>query len=290
VTAGLLYARKADVLDIKERGGGGMAQAGDDATVARKLHDLLQELEGKSQTTFPGDQKCARSENEWTRRDYEDKCRFLALVRECAQMMWGEKDGRAVRYQRTWGQTARMMQDRMQEKLHAACALQSSKLWYCEDIHRIRRLVDGICLWQAVAVAKAGAAAAEAEAVAEARARAAAEAEAALAAVMRREVQAFESVTVVASRATPSAVIVLTAERREALREVVRQMRVNIFVLQSDVAGYNPDKKTLLTSVEAYHESCVGEKPQNFTMSRGASATCCPMRPEPSPPKWCSVT
>jgi hypothetical protein len=143
----------------------------------------------------------------------------------------------------------------MRPLLQGACALECSNLWCTKQIHEIRATVARICAWQAEAEAKATEAAEEAAATA----RVAAEAEVARAVVMRREVEVFETVTVVAGPETPPAVIVLTAENREGLRKMVQRMRINIFILKSDVAGYNPDNIALLTSVVAYHESCVGD-------------------------------
>ena len=78
-----------------------------------------------------------------------------------------------------------------------------------------------------------------------------------MAVVTSRAVEAFETVTVV--KETPPAVILLTAERREALRQVVKEMRINIFTLKEDVKGYNPDKLKFIELVEVYQESCCGD-------------------------------
>jgi hypothetical protein len=134
--------------DIKGEDAGGMAQKGDDVTVARKLHELLRELEGKSQTTFPGDPACACSEDESVRTNYAEQCRFLKLLQECEEMMWGVAGGIAFRYERTWGQTARMMQDKMQAKLHTACELRCSDLWYCKDIQQVSVVLQWICFFK----------------------------------------------------------------------------------------------------------------------------------------------
>jgi hypothetical protein len=80
---------------------------------------------------------------------------------------------------------------------------------------------------------------------------------AARAAVASRVVEAFETVTVV--KATPPAVIALTAERREALRQVVKEMREHIFTLKEDVKDYSSDRLVLVEQVERYQESCKGE-------------------------------
>ncbi len=83
---------------------------------------------------------------------------------------------------------------------------------------------------------------------------------------MSRAVEAFETVTVVARPAkrqsekeTPPAVILWTVERREALRQVVKEMRINIFTLKNDVACYHPDKLASIESVVGYEESCCGD-------------------------------
>jgi hypothetical protein len=132
--------------------------------------------------------------------------------------------------------------------------------WRLKDIHRIRGLVQGICDWKAQAVAEQ-AAREKTEGVALAAAyRAGLEAKAARAAVMSRAVEEFETVTVVAGpNKTASAVIVLTAEKREALRQVVKEMRQHIFTLKEDVKEYNRVKLALIESVERYQESCCGD-------------------------------
>ena len=85
------------------------------------------------------------------------------------------------------------------------------------------------------------------------------EAKAARAAVMSRDVEAFETVTVEAGPdKTAPAVIVLTAERREALRQVVKEMRQNMFTLKEDVKDCDRAKLALIESVERYQESCCG--------------------------------
>jgi hypothetical protein len=171
------------------------------------------------------------------------------------QMLWGVSGGVPFRRNLTWGQAARLMQAQMQPLLWEVCAMRCSYGLYTGAIHGIRRLVDGICRWQEAAVV-AGAASAAA-------ARAEAEAEAARAVVTSRHLEAFETVTVVARPAkgerekeTPPAVILLTVERREALRQVVKEMRMNVFPLKEDVRGYNPDKLALIESVVGYQESC----------------------------------
>jgi hypothetical protein len=214
-------------------------------SVAYGLHTLRQSLDKLSYSTFPnGD---------------EEKQRFLDVVRECEQMLWGVSGGIPFRYTRTWGQTARLMQAKMQPLLHEVCALQCSHIWYCEDIHRIAGLVDGICAWQEEAVA----AQAEEEAAWGTALgtlfKAAQAKKAAMAVVMSRAVEAFKTVTVVAGKETPPTVIILTTERREALRQVVKEMRINIFTLKEDVKGYHPDKLASIESVVEYQESCCGD-------------------------------
>ncbi len=152
------------VFDIKGKGPGGMAQKGDDASVAYGLHALLQKLERLDRSTFPGDSASAHSANEWERTNYAEQCRFLEVVRECEKMLWGVRDWVSFRYDRTWGQTARLMQARMQPLLWEVCKFNCSHSWYCEDIHRIRGLVDRICKWQADAVTEKEAAQAEKDA------------------------------------------------------------------------------------------------------------------------------
>jgi hypothetical protein len=70
-------------------------------------------------------------------------------------------------------------------------------------------------------------------------------------------VEAFETVTVVT--ATPPAVVLLTAERREALRQVVKAMRINIFTLKEDVRDYSSRRLEFIEQVDRYVESCKGE-------------------------------
>ncbi len=231
-----------------------MAQTGDDARVARQLQELVRKLEGLGSSTFPGDPACAVSQDESVRKNYAERCLFLKLVTECKDLMWGvAPDGMSVRFSRTWGQTARMMKDKMQEKLTAACELQCSHIWYCEDIHKIRQLVYDICKWQEEAEAKKEAAEAAEAAQVNAKARAS------------REVEAFDTLTTATTVAVvggkeapeqPPAVEVLKEDRKKALRKAVRDMRMNLFTLQADAAVFDKDSLHFISTVERYQESC----------------------------------
>ena len=240
--------QRTQTTSIYEAEGGGMlAQKGDVDRVANLLHALRQELEALSPSTFPAEDK--------------EQQRFLEVVRECENMLWGGTGGIAFRKDLPWGQAAREMQSEMQPLLREVCAMQCSSIWYLQKIHEIRALVDGICAWQAEAVAEQAGASTEG-----AWAKAYRAGEDARAAVMSRVVEAFTTVTVVAGApkggretTTAPAVDVLTAERLESLRAVVKEMRENIFTLKEDVKGYNPDKLALIESVERYQESCCGE-------------------------------
>jgi hypothetical protein len=227
------------------------AQKQDLDTVANGLWDLLQDLEKRS--TFPGEDP--------------GESRFLEVVRVCEQMLWGVRDWVPFRKRvgQEWGPAARLMQEQMQPLLHEACALECSQhVWFLKPIHEIRRLVDGICEWQeeaaAAQAAKDAAQAAKDAArgtVLEQLLKAAQADKAALAAVTSRHLEAFETVTVV--KTTPPAVMLLTAERREALRQVVKEMREHIFTLKEDVKDYSSDRLALIEQADRYVESCKGE-------------------------------
>ncbi len=249
-----------------------MAQKGDDASVAYGLERLLLKLEGLSPSTFPGDAARAQSESEWERTNYAEQCRFLAVVRECVNMLYVSSGGIRFRYDRTWGQTARLMQAKMQPLLREVCAFKCSHNVHCKDIHRIRELVDGICEWQAEAVAEKEAAEAEAEA-----------AEAEEFQVMYVPVKAFDTVTVVTEAEKDgdtgvtnggtwtrtegvkegplrSTSIELIPASREKLRKLVEDMRKNLYTLKKEVEKFDKDLLFCITYVETYQKSCCGDK------------------------------
>ena len=238
--------------DIKEEVAGGM----DDATVARKLEDLVRALKTHS-SVFPGDAANAHSEDKRVRENYAERCLFLKLVNECHDLMWGvSRNGMSVRCQRPWGETVKMLQDEMEGKLLQACLLACSNLWYCDDIHKIRQLVYDILKGQEEAEAKKEAAQAAAAAQVTAKARAS------------REVEAFGTLTTVTEK--PPAVQVLEEDRKEALRKAVRDMRMNLFTLQADAKDFDKDSLSFINTVFFYQESCCDT--ENKTWVWNASA------------------
>jgi hypothetical protein len=254
--------------DIKGEVAGGMARNGDDATVARKLQDLVRELTKTHSSIFPGDAANAHSEDERVRKNYAERCLFLKLVNQCHDLMWGvSRNGMSVRCQRPWGETVNMLKDEMQEKLREACYLSCSTLWYCEDIHNIRQLVYDILKGQEEAEAKKKASEAAAAAQVNAKVRAS------------REVEAFGTLTTVTTVAVvagkealekPPAVEVLKEERKEALRKVVRDMRMNLFTLQATATIFDKDSLYFINTVFFYQESCCDT--ENKTWVWNASA------------------
>ncbi len=93
-------------------------------TVANALHALRQRLEKLSYSTFPGEDK--------------EQQRFLAVVREWANVFWGVAGGISFRIDLTWDDAARRMTT-MQASLHEVCAMRCSYRHYTESIHAIRR-------------------------------------------------------------------------------------------------------------------------------------------------------
>jgi hypothetical protein len=125
------------------------------------------------------------------------------------------------------------MQATMQQLLWEVCAFKCSHNVHCKDIHRISGLVDGICKWQAEAVAEkeAAEAAAEAESAEEFQ-------------VMYVPVQARETVTVETEtekgKETGAAIELIPASR-EKLRQLVEDMRKNLYTLKKEVKKFDKD-------------------------------------------------
>jgi hypothetical protein len=195
-------------------------------TVANKLHELWTYLDNLSYDFRDGD---------------TEKTRLLAVVRECEGMLWG-RDADRVPYRKKVGPAARVIEEKMQPLLHEACAMKCAHIWFVEPIHVISGLVDGICAWQAGAGARAAVREAE---------KAAVEAETKKAS---RPVEAFAGVTVVGGEAT-----MLTEKRREALRKVVGEMRINLLTLKNDVKRFDKELVLFIEMVARYHESCCGD-------------------------------
>ena len=102
----------------------------DVSNVKHDLKALLLELDGMSNTTFPGADKQQR--------------RFLYVVREWATVSWSEM---------TFGQAARKMHAKL-PSLREVCALPCAQLHYCKPIHSILRSVENICVEYQQAVAQ----------------------------------------------------------------------------------------------------------------------------------------
>ena len=219
-----------------------VAQKGDVSSVAYGLRELLRKLEGLSYSTFPGSDK--------------EQQRFLAVVRTWANVPWTEM---------TWDPAARKMQE-MLPSLREVCALKCANLHYTKSIHRIRALVEGICAWQTDAVEEAATAqkakAQKAvEAAAEKAARAQAEAET-KAARRARVVEARASVTRETRRwgaVQRQAPVMLTAEKKEAVRVVVQAMETDVFALEMLVEQMSREKLWYIEKTVAYLDSCSGE-------------------------------
>ena len=200
----------------------------DVARVEREMQALREDLEGRS--TFPGADP--------------ERQRFLAEVREWATVQWTRM---------AWCQAARKMKE-MLPSLAEVCAFSCANLWFCESIHVIRGLVEGIVNWQERAESEQAAR----EQKEKARRAAAAEKEADRQARAARAVEARASVTVETGtqREAPT---VLTAEQSDKMREVVQAMQRNMIELETDLQGIDAGQVQKIQTVMAYQESCRGD-------------------------------
>ena len=206
------------------------------------MQALLRELDGKSNSTFPGDD--------------EEQQRFLAVVRAWATVAWGEK---------TFGQAAQKM-TAMLPALREVCALPCANLWYTQKIHSIRGQIVRICGGYEQAVAEQAARekaeeeqAARAKAAAAARAGVEAEAKAAR---RTRVVEARASVTRETRRwgaLKRQEPVMLTAEQSEAVRAVVEAMEKHVYALESLVTDLSREKLWYIDKAVAYLDSCSGD-------------------------------
>ena len=90
--------------------------------------------------------------------------------------------------------------------------------------------------------------------------------------MLEGDVEAFETLSVVTKGESGVKTVALEAKSREALRKVVREMRVNLLTLKKEVEVFDRDKLAFIERVEGYQHSCSGDNTWVWDASAWGSA------------------